>query len=95
MARIVMIGEVEDAAAWEGHFRSHRDLFSKIYSPIGMDVIHFTTTDDNRFVLHSEVSDVDAYFATLDSKEIEAAMAEDGVKRETVQVFVLEKELGF
>ena len=95
MARLIMIGEVEDSESWEAHFRSHRDLFSTIYPQMGMNVIHFTTTEDNRFVLCSEVADVEAWFATLDSDEIKAAMAEDGVKRETVQVYVLEKELSF
>ena len=60
-----------------------------------MNVIHFTTTEDNRFVLYSEVADLYAYFGTLDSDEIKAAMAEDGVKRDTVQVYVLDRELAF
>jgi hypothetical protein len=66
-----------------------------MYGEMGMNVIHFTTTEDNRFVLYSEPPDLEAYFATLDSDEIKAAMAEDGVKRETVQVNVLEKDLSF
>lgn len=95
MARLVMVGEVEDSASWEERFRSHRELFSTIYPEMGMHVIHFTTTEDNRFVLYSEVADLDAYFGTLDSDEIKAAMAEDGVKRDTVQVYVLDRELAF
>jgi len=95
MPRLVMVGEADDATAWEEHFRSHRELFSTLYGEMGMNVIHFTTTEDNKFVLYSEPSDLDAYFATLDSAEIKAAMAEDGVKRDTVQVHVLEKELRF
>jgi esterase/lipase superfamily enzyme len=95
MARVVMVGEVENSEAWEKLFRSHRDLFSTIYGQMGMNVIHFTTTDDNRFVLYSEPPDLDAWLGTLDSAEIRAAMAEDGVKRETVQIHVLDKELSF
>ena len=95
MARVVMVGEVEDSTTWEARFRSHRDLFSTIYGEMGMNVIHFTTTDDNKFVLYSEPADLAAWFERLDSAEIEAAMAEDGVKRETVQIHVLEKELRF
>lgn len=95
MARMVMVGEVEDAREWEERFRSHRELFSTIYGEMGMHVIHFATTADNKFVLFSEPPDLDAFFASLDSDEIKAAMAEDGVKRETVQVHVLDKELIF
>lgn len=95
MARLIMVGEVEDATAWEARFRSHDELFSTIYGPMGMDAIHFTTTEDNRFALYSEVDDMDAWFRALESPEIEAAMAEDGVKRETVRIHVLDKELTF
>ena len=95
MARLVMVGEVEDAARWEERFRSHRDLFSRIYPELGMNAIHFATTEEDRFVLYSEVDDLDAYFASLDSDEIKAAMANDGVKRDTVQVLVLDKQLTF
>lgn len=95
MARVVMVGEVENAAQWEERFRSHRDLFSTIYGAMGMNAIHFTTTDENRFVLYSEPPNLEAWLATLDSDEIKAAMAKDGVKRETVQVHVLEKDLTF
>ena len=95
MARVVMVGEVEDAAVWEERFRSHRELFSTIYGPMGMNAIHFTTTEDNRFAIYSEVDDLDAWFGALESAEIEAAMAEDGVKRDSVQIHVLENELNF
>lgn len=95
MARVVMIGEVEASAKWEERFRSHKDLFSTIYGTMGMHVIHFTTTDDNEFVLYSEPPDLNAWLETLNSAEIGAAMAEDGVKRETVRIHVLDKDLTF
>ncbi len=95
MPQIVFVAEVEDSAAWEERFRSHKDLFTQLYAPMGMNVISFATTPDNRIVLYTETSDLDAYFATLDSDEIKGAMAEDGVKRDTVQVHVLDKQLEF
>ena len=95
MARLVMVGEVEESTTWETRFRSHAGLFSKLFSEIDMNVIHFTVTDDGGFVLYSEPSDVDKYFATVESPEIRAAMVEDGVKRETVEIHVLDKELAF
>jgi heme-degrading monooxygenase HmoA len=95
MAHVIMIGEVEDAAKWEERFRSHRGLFAELYGAMGVRAIHFTTTDDGRFALHSEPLDAQAWLDTLDSDEIKAAMAEDGVKRETVQVHILDKTLSF
>ena len=95
MARLIMVGEVEDAAAWGARFRSHEELFSTIYGPMGMNAIHFTSSEDNRFVLYCEVDDVDAWFGALESPEIEAAMAEDGVKRDTVRIHVLDKKLAW
>jgi len=95
MAHVIMIGEVEDTAKWEERFRSHRGLFAELYGAMGMHAIHFTTTADGKFALHSEPPDAEAWLETLDSDEIKAAMAEDGVKRETVQVHVLDKGLTF
>jgi len=95
MPRLVMVGEVEDSRAWEERFRSHAGLFSKLFSPLDMNVIHFTVTDDGRFVLHSEPSDLDRYFELVASAEIQAAMVEDGVKRDTVEIHVLDKEFAF
>jgi hypothetical protein len=95
MPRLVMVGELEDSTTWEERFRSHAGLFSRLFADIGMNVIHFTVTDDGRFVLHSEPSDLDKYFELVESPEIQAAMVEDGVKRETVEIHVLDKELAF
>ena len=68
---------------------------AKLFSEIGMNVIHFTVTDDGRFVLHSEPSDLDKYFEPVESPEIQAAMVEDGVERESVEIHVLDKQLAF
>lgn len=95
MSRVVMIAEVEDTKAWVERFRSHREMFAEQYGTMGMNVIHFTTSDGNKVVLSADPPDVDAYFASLDSEETKAAMAEDGVKRETVEVYVLDQELLF
>ncbi len=95
MPRLVMVGEVEDSTAWEERFRSHARLFSELFSDLDMNVIHFTVTDDGRFVLHSEPSDLDRYFELVESPEIQAAMVEDGVKRETVEIHILDKEFAF
>lgn len=40
-----------------------------------------------------EVTNLDRYLELMDSPETAEAMAQDGVKRETVKVYVLDKEL--
>jgi len=42
--------------------------------------------------MYAEVKDVAKYFEVLESKATAEAMAQDGVKRETVKTFVLDKE---
>jgi hypothetical protein len=53
---------------------------------------YFATTGDNEVVLYSEPDDLDKYMEVLESTETAEAMAADGVKRDTVKVFVLDKE---
>jgi len=88
MARIVITAQVEDSANWENGFRTHGDLF-KDYTATA---INFAATDENEIAIHWEVSDLERFLGLLDSPETAEAMANDGVKRETVRVFVLDKE---
>jgi hypothetical protein len=88
MPRIVITAQVKDSAQWEKGFRTHGALFKKFTAT----AIHFTTTDDNEVVIHWEVKDLDKYMQLIESPETEKAMAFDGVKRETVKVFVLDKK---
>jgi len=88
MARIVITAQVEDSANWEKGFRTHGALF-KDYSATA---IHFTATDDNEVAIHWEVDDANKYLELLESPATAEAMEFDGVKKETVKVFVLDKE---
>ena len=89
MPKVVITAEVEDLARWEEGFRTHGDLFRSqtIAKPI-----HFATTKDNRAIVCFEPDDLDTYMGILSSPATEEAMAFDGVKRETVQIHVLDKE---
>ena len=89
MARIVVTAQVEDSREWEAQFRTHVDLFRSN----NLNTIYYATTEDNEVATYSDVDDVDAYMAFMESDAIAQAMAEDGVKRETVKVYVLDKEL--
>lgn len=91
MPRIVMTAEVEDATKWEEGFRTHGELLRSMSST----VTHFTMTDDNRVALYAEPTDIDLFIRVLESPATAEAMEFDGVKRDTVQFFVLDREFRY
>ena len=91
MSKIVITAQVEDAAKWEASYRTHGELLKGMTASSS----HFTTTEDNEVVIFAEVGDIDTYMEILKSETTIKAMAEDGVKRETVKVYVLDKEFVF
>jgi len=90
MTKIVLTAQVEDAATWEKRVRTHGELL-KTVTPTA----HYTVTKDNEVAMCAEVADVAKYFELLASPAIAEAMAYDGVMRETVKTFVLDKEFKF
>ena len=89
MAKIVVTAQVEDAVKWEERFRTHGDLFR---SQTVLTPISFAVTGENEVAIYSEAEDLDTYMEILESDATAEAMAHDGVKRETVKVYVLDKE---
>jgi hypothetical protein len=85
---------VEDAVEWERKFRSRGDLFRKIWAGPVPD-FHRAATEGNVVALCFDVHDVEAYFAMQQRPEIAQAMAEDGVRPDTVRIFVLDKVATF
>jgi hypothetical protein len=87
MPRIVLTAQVEDPSTWEQKYRAHTDLME-----LGnLSSVHYTVTDDG-IVMYMEADDLDAYMEFMGSEAVADAMKEDGVKRETVKVHVLDKE---
>ncbi len=91
MPRVLLTAEVEDSVQWEARFRTHRQLLHSM----GTSVTYFGTTDDRAVALYAEPADLDQWFAVLESPDTAAAMAMDGVKRETVRAFVLDKQFRY
>ena len=85
--RVVVIAELEDPATWEKRFRTHGDLFRSqtVRKPIDF------TVEGNRAVVCFRPKDLDTFMEIFESPATAEAMKEDGVKRETAQVFVLDK----
>ena len=88
MSRIIITAQVEDSANWENGFRSHVGLFNDYTAT----AVHFAATEDNEVAILWEVANQDRFLELLDAPETAEAMAQDGVIRETVKVYVLDKE---
>jgi hypothetical protein len=88
VSKVLITAQVENSANWENGFRSHAGLFNDYTAT----AINFTATDDNEVAILWEVTNQDRFLELLDAPETAEAMAQDGVKRGTVKVYVLDKE---
>lgn len=93
MYKLIAIGYVDEIQKWEEGFRTHADLFKKqtVISPIFFG----TSERDQTIAILFEVSDLDTFYGVLASAETAEAMAFDGVKKETVKVYLLDKEFSY
>lgn len=91
MPRVIITASVEDSARWEENYLKHGALLASM----SQSVTHYTTTADNEVALYSEPEDLEKYMEVLESQDTVAAMALDGVKRETVRIYVLDKEFSY
>lgn len=90
MSTIIITAAVKDAAKWEAGFQTHIDYFKglSISQPI-----RYSTNEDNEVAIYIRPDNLKTYLEGLDTQETAEAMAYDGVKRETVKIYVLDKEL--
>jgi hypothetical protein len=86
MARIIVTAEVENFEKWEKSFRTHGDLFKQM----AVSKMEYAA-QGNRVAVCGETTNLDAYMKVFNSSATADAMKADGVKRETVQTFVLDK----
>ncbi len=89
MPKIVVTAQVEDPVKWEEGFRTHGDLFKSqtVTRPISI-----ATIEGKEVAVCFEPDDLDTFLKILDSPATVEAMESDGVKRETLKVFVLDKQ---
>ena len=89
MPKVVVTAEVEDLVAWEEGLRSHGDLFRSytVNKPVT-----FGTKGENEVAVCVDPDDLDAFMAGMGTPETAEAMEADGIKRETVKAFILDKE---
>ena len=92
MPKVVITAQVEDLVKWEKGFRTHGNLFR---SQTVIKPIDFATIAGNEVAVCAEPDDLATFMKIMDSQAVAEAMAFDGVKRETVKMFVLDKQLKF
>jgi hypothetical protein len=93
MTKIVAMIKVEDLDEWERGFLRHGDLFRS--QTINGQYDYTMIEADNRVVLCADVRDVDTFFKALETPAADAAKDLDGVFRESIHFFVLEKQFKF
>ena len=93
MPRVVATIEVEDLSEWEENFRTHGDLFRR--QTIKGHYDYAMIEDGNRVVLSADVDDIDTFFKVLGSQDADDAKDFDGVKRESIQFYVLDRRFEF
>jgi hypothetical protein len=89
MPMVIITAQVEDPVKWEAGIRTHLDLF-RSYALCAS--IHFTLAG-NEVAVCFEPENLDTFRQAIESQASVEAMAFDGVQPETVQMFVLDKEI--
>lgn len=89
MARIIVTAEVEDPVAWEKGFRTHGDLF-RAQTCTQMEY----SINGNEVAVLASPKDFDAFMTLFEAPDTAEAMEVDGVKRETVKVYIVDHVWG-
>lgn len=92
MTRIVITAKVLDTEKWEQNYRVHAPLLRELMG-VTKPVQFSTDPETNEICLSAEPDDLDHYLETAQSPEIAEAMEMNGVIRETVKLFILDKQL--
>jgi len=89
MARVLVVAQCEDAKKWRENFVKHAALFRSMgaTAPVSFG------QDGNWSAVMLDVKDVDTYKKVLSSPATADAMALDGVRRDTVKMFVLDGQV--
>ena len=89
MPKVVVTAQVEEPVRWEEGFRTHGELFRSytVDTPVT-----FGITEGNEVAICLEPADLDAFTAGMESAATAEAMEADGINRDTVKVFIMDKE---
>jgi uncharacterized protein (TIGR02246 family) len=86
--RVVVTAQVADVGKWEKGFRTHGELFTSM----SLSKSHYAMNEEtNRIAVYTEPANFEQFMSVLESQATAGAMEFDGIDRETVNVFVLDK----
>ena len=86
MSMVIVTAQVNDVVEWEGQFRTHGELFQRQT----VTRVDLGVTEDDCVACAFHVEDLDAFFELMASPDTAEAMANDGVDKDSVKVFVME-----
>jgi len=89
MARVLVVAECEDPKKWRDNFVKHAELFRSMGATAS---VSFGQDGDSVAVV-LDVRDLETYRKVLSSQATADAMAMDGVRRNTVKMFVLDGQV--
>ena len=93
MTRIVITAKVKDVVKWEEQYRAHAPMLRELMG-VSRPVQFSTDAQTSEICLSAEPDDLEHYLAMAQSPEIAQDMEKNGVLRETVKLFILDKQLG-
>ncbi len=84
MPKLIATHEVDDVAYWLASPKRE-----EVFAGVAKNITTFVhPSDPNRVAVSMDVADMDAFDALMQSEAVAAAMKYDGVRPETVVVFV-------
>jgi len=89
MAKVLVVGQIEDATKWEAGFKTHGDLFRShsCHKPVA-----YAVTGNQAAELFGP-ENLETFMRGLDSKATADAMEFDGIDKASAKMFVLDKEM--
>jgi hypothetical protein len=91
MPKIVVLAKCKDQAKWEAGFRTHADLFRTAYGV--SKPVSYGMGEDGYVGACFETGDLTKVMSAISSPDTVEAMENDGLLRDTVKVFIFDKEL--
>ncbi len=87
MPKVIVAGQAEDVAKWEAGLRTRGDLLKRA-TITSMSI----GTEGNEVATCCDVTDLSKFREVMASPDTAKAMAEDGLNRETVKVYLMDRE---
>lgn len=90
MPTLIAIQEVEDAEQWANAWKPGPGSRHEMFAQMGAKVVAFFRDPEHpeRCGIMADIPDMDKFQALMGSEEGAQAMAEDGVKPETIRVLM-------